>query len=35
MEKQPMLEARRREVRDAQRQLYERWGRPADAARYR
>jgi serine/threonine-protein kinase len=35
MEKQPMLEARRREVRDALRRLYERWDRPKDAARYR
>jgi serine/threonine-protein kinase len=34
MEKQPMLEARRREVREALRKLYEQWGRPADAARY-
>jgi hypothetical protein len=35
MDKQPTLEARRREVREALRQLYERWGRPKDAARYR
>jgi serine/threonine protein kinase/tetratricopeptide (TPR) repeat protein len=35
LDKQPTLESRRREVRDALGQLYERWGRPAEAARYR
>jgi serine/threonine-protein kinase len=34
MESQPVLEARRAEVRAALRTLYERWGRPAEAARY-